>query len=179
MTAAGRVHRRVARVVRVRSGREIAELIRAVVVPEIEHRPGRGDPDSRRRRQVERGRSRGIALLGEQSVEERPFGRKQVAQRGVGGIAHGLGLARVRPLGRGTAPRPVRLGRDGARVEGRPRVEDARLRDGDRSRDDGGTGLGVPHGLQKCFVPQEHGVVPGLLPRDGARRTGKERKQSE
>ncbi len=157
-----RVDRRVTRPVGIRARVQIAELVRAVPVPVLEHcRRGRvADPDGGAK--VARLVVPIVADRRHQRVELRSLRGEEVDERAVRGEAQRFRAVRVAALLGRPAPLPARTRRNRDVVVSGPRVEDCRVENGDRARDDRRARLGLANRLQERLVPLQDDIVARL-----------------
>ena len=168
--AGSQIHRIVCRlvagVVRVGNARLpaglVAELVRAVPVPEVEDRAGGHIPDSRRRAAVIRRVGSVVTEPAHQGIENaRPVTWEEIDRRSVRREADRRVDVGQRALSGWPAESAAESGPDRVMVVGGPGVKDAGVDDGEGARDHRRTELRIPNSLQRRRVPQQNDAVAG------------------
>src|SRR5581483_6398337 len=114
--------------------RDVAELVRTVAVPEVEHRVGGAIADAGRAVEGTRGLGRVVSELRQQRIEDRRLReRKEIDGGAICRDARGLALVRVGPLAWRTAKRATEVRTDGDAVVGRPGLEHRLVHDRERT----------------------------------------------
>ena len=154
------VHGHVTRIVGVRRAAvEIAELIRAIVVPPLEHCIAREVADSHWSRWIGGSIDWIEADLPHDLIDRRPLGWKQVEQRCICRIADRHILCADSPLAPRPSERVPEYGPHGLSVVGRPRVVHACVHDGKRSSGEHWCEPNCAHGVEQRGIPDQNDVV--------------------